>query len=169
MARRLIVSAKDSRRWFGKPLPISTLNEALKELHDRVLPESEYRFDSRLGVRYEELLHELGHHMSLRPLDWLTPLDISIGAALEQLGAMTREGSEIDALGLSIIVSEMFGHPLTMGYVDLAVRTRNLKFVRTKRQARDLVMHAMTAKDAWDMAYAIANETYSILHKKGAV
>jgi hypothetical protein len=167
--RRIFVPAADVRRWFGKPLPIATLVEGLKELHDRVLPKSEYRFDTRLEIRYEELLHELGHAVALRPREWHIPLDIPLGTALERLGPMTREGNEIDALGFSIVVSEMFGQPIGMRFVDLAVRSNNLKIIFKPREARSLVRGAMTAPGAEDLAFVLAQEVYKILHAKGKV
>jgi hypothetical protein len=145
---------------------VATLNVGLKELHDRLLPKSEYKFSTKESVRFEELLHEIGHHAALDSRQWNTPRTEAIGTTLSFLSPSTREGNEIDALAISIMVSEFFSRPLPLSYVDLAVRQNNLKFT-TRAQARRMVTYSLTAANFFDLGYAIAHEVYAILHAKG--
>jgi len=169
VSRRIRIPAKDSKRWFGKPLSIQKLNAALQLLHSRLLPLSTYEFDKGNGfTRYEELLHELGHHVTLSPHTWPTPRDQNVGTVLEEMSPSTREGNECDALAFTILVSEMIGRPISIGYVDMAVRQNNLKFM-TIRQARRMVMSSLTAPNFWDLGYNFATELYSVLHAQGEV
>jgi len=163
-----MIPAKDSKRWFGKPLSIQKLNAALQVLHSRLLPVSTYKFDEDGFTRYEELLHELGHHVTLSPQSWNDPRDQNIGTVLERMSPSTREGNECDALAFSILVSEMIGQPIPLGYVNMAVNQNNLKFM-TIRQARQMVLSSMTAPNFWDLGYAFATEIYGVLHAQGEV
>lgn len=163
-----MIPAADSRRWFGKPLSIQKLNAALQVLHSRLVPLSTYEFDDDYVIRYEELLHELGHHFTLNPESWHHPREEPLNISLDTLSPSTREGNECDTLALSILVSEMLGRPLSIRYVDMAVRQNNLKFM-TIRQARRMVLSSMTAPGFWDIGMAFATEIYSVLHSQGEV
>jgi hypothetical protein len=164
--RRRAVPAETSRRYFGKPLDLKILCVGLKVLHDRLLPKSVYDFSDIQEVRFEELLHEIGHHVSLDSRQWNTPRMEPVGTTLSAMSMSTREGNEIDALAISIMISEFLGRPLSIRYVDAAVRNNNLKCTSIT-QARRMVNHVLSEdRDMYTLGYSVAHEVYAILHAK---
>lgn len=164
--RRVAVSKEWAIEHFGvgnRPWP--ELNSALMRIHSTLLPLNNYDFSQDNETRYEELLHELSHHFTLNPASWSTPRDTSVGQVLRELGPATQEGNECDALALSILVSEMINQPITIAYVDLAVRQSNLKFMSV-RQARAVVRSAIQAPHFWEIGKAFAEEICFTLYEQ---
>lgn len=160
-----VISAEEARNHFGKPKLYLVLNKGLRSMYDRLLPHEITTFSKEDAAIFEELLHELAHNIAARRTTWNTPLHTGLSNYLRNtFGPLMQEGNEIDTLAISYVAAQYLGHPLSEEPILNAVETENLKFVRTKKLARELVQAAMETPDVRSMSYALCEELLGVIH-----
>jgi hypothetical protein len=160
-----VITVQEARSLFGKPKLYLVLNSAMRKIYNRLLPHEMTTFSKNDEELFEELLHELAHNIAVRRTSWNTPLHIGLGNYIRNhLGPLTQDGNEIDALAVSYVCAQYLGHPLSDEFIYNAVSTENLKFIRTKKLARQLVRAAMETEDVRSMSYALCTELLGEIH-----
>jgi len=115
------LTAKDRDRVMGRRRPIESVMRSTERLLAKVNVETitvtttndQYVTKNYMHIRFEEVLHELAHHVCLEGKTVFDKRTRSLSAVLSDMSPVAADGNELDSIAVELHAAWWLGHPFS--------------------------------------------------------